>query len=224
MQIISLGDQLLEQIRNRLLSGTVPANIPIRQAALAAEFGISKIPLREVLARLEEEGLVTNHSNRGYFVRAMSMEEAEEVYSLRLKLEPKVTARAAERATDEERKIAIDLFSTLHHLTDEHGEGVGAFNRAFHLALIRPSQQPVTVTILERLHILSERYVRKHLEPLGRDDRANEEHSDILDAWLARDRKRIATLARAHTMRSLIDLRQQLKAETKAANGPSGPD
>lgn len=213
--IISLADQLLVQIRNRILSGIVPASVPIRQDALAAEFGISKIPLREVLARLEEEGLVVNHANRGYFVRPMTSEEFEEVYALRLKLEPGVIALAAERANEADHKVANDIFATLYQVTDEHGDGVGAFNRAFHLALIRPSNQFVTISILERLHILSERYVRKHLEPLGRDERANDEHQEILDAWIARDKKRVSSLAKAHTMKSLIDLRQQLKASPR---------
>ncbi len=186
-------------------------NSPIRQDALAGELGISKIPLREALARLEQEGLVQSQANRGFFVRDLNTAEAEEVYALRLKLEPDTTAAAAERATEADHKLAIDTLATLYQVTGEGGEGVGAFNRAFHLALLRPSGQLITVNILERLHVLSERYVRKHLEPLGRDERANEEHRQILDAWLARDLDRVRTLSVAHVEKTLTDLRQQLE-------------
>ena len=209
----NLSEQLVELVRNRILNGAVEADRAIRQDALAAELGVSKIPLREALARLEQEGLLRSQANRGFFVRTLSAREAEEVYALRLKIEPEAMATAAVRATAADHKIAIDTLATLDEVTEEHGEGVGAFNRAFHLALLRPSRQEVTCTILERLHVLSERYVRKHLEPLGRDERANEEHREILDAWLSGDGARVAELTRVHVAKTLDDLREQLAAD-----------
>jgi DNA-binding GntR family transcriptional regulator len=208
--IRNLSDQLVDVVRNRILSGVVNDDQPIRQDALAAELGVSKIPLREALTRLEQEGLLRSQANRGYFVRPMSAAEAEEVYELRLKLEPDIMALAAVRATDQERAHAQSVFDALYELTHEHGEGVGAFNRALHQALYAPSGQLVTVNILDRLQVLSERYVRKHLEPLGRDERANEEHREMLETWLARDAEAMRALARAHTIKTLEDLRQQL--------------
>ena len=91
--------------------------------------------------------------------------------------------------------------------------GVGAFNRAFHRALFRPCGKPITVNILERLQVLSERYVRMHLEPLGRDERANEEHRELLQAWLARDTGRVADLVHAHIGKTIEDLHLQLVEE-----------
>lgn len=208
--IRNLSDQLVSLVRERVLAGAVRPDQPIRQDALAAELGISKIPLREALARLEQEGLLRSHANRGFFVRALSREEAEEVYSVRMRLEPDTMAAGSTHATDAERKVASDIYDTLYQVTDQGGEGVGAFNRAFHLALLKPSRQPLTVSILERVHVLSERYVRKHLEPLGRDDRANEEHREILDAWLSRDLDGLRVLTERHIDKTMDDLRQQL--------------
>lgn len=54
----NLSEQLVDQVRARILNGTVAPDRPIRQDALAAEMGVSKIPLREALARLEQEGLL----------------------------------------------------------------------------------------------------------------------------------------------------------------------
>jgi DNA-binding GntR family transcriptional regulator len=210
--IRNLSDQLVSLVRERVLAGAVPPDHPIRQDALAAELGISKIPLREALARLEQEGLLRSQANRGFFVRNMSREEAEEVYLIRMRLEPDVMVLGSERATDAERKTASDLYATLYQVTDQGGDGVGAFNRAFHLALLNPSRQPLTVSILERVHVLSERYVRKHLEPLGRDDRANEEHREILDAWLTQDLDALRQITERHIGKTMDDLRQQLAA------------
>jgi DNA-binding GntR family transcriptional regulator len=211
--IRTLSDQLVSLVRDRILSGKVAPNSPIRQDALANELGISKIPLREALTRLEQEGLVHSHTNRGFFVRDLNAQEAEEVYALRLKLEPDAVAMASALATPEQHQAAKDTLATLYQVTDEGGEGVGAFNRAFHLALLRPSGQLITINILERLHVLSERYVRKHLEPLGRDERANEEHREMLDAWLARDLDTLRKVTITHIAKTLEDLRQQLRGE-----------
>ncbi|GGB49607.1 GntR family transcriptional regulator [Blastomonas aquatica] len=211
--IRNLSEQLVDLVRERILTGDVSPDRPIRQDALAAEFGVSKIPLREALARLEQEGLLASQANRGFTVRPLNAREAEEVFALRLKLEPDMIALAARTATAVDQRAALETFDRLHPMTDSRGEGVGAFNRAFHLALLRPAAQPVTLTILERLHVLSERYVRKHLEPLGRDARAKEEHREILDVWMARDERRIAALTVVHIGKTLDDLRVQLNVE-----------
>ncbi len=205
----NLSEQLVDLVRDRILAGQVDVDRAIRQDALAAELGVSKIPLREALTRLEQEGLVRSRANRGYFVRELSIAEAEEVYALRLKLEPQVAALAAERATDEERTVAMQTLAQLDEVTNAHGVGVGAFNRAFHLALLRPSRQPITTTMLERLHVLGERYVRKHLEPRGRDQRANDEHAQLLDSWLARDLSLVTERMYAHIEQTVLDLRRE---------------
>lgn len=208
--IRTLSDQLVDLVRNRILSGAVSTDQAIRQDALAAELGVSKIPLREALARLEEEGLIRSQANRGFFVSPLSTSEAKEVYELRLKLEPEATALAAQLATEADHAHAEETLASLYSVTGEHGEGVGAFNRAFHRALFRPCGKPITTNILERLQVLSERYVRMHLEPLGRDERANEEHRELMQAWLARDTDRVTELVRAHIGKTIEDLHQQL--------------
>jgi DNA-binding GntR family transcriptional regulator len=201
---------ILDLVRDRILSGAAPAGHPVRQDALAAELGISKIPLREALARLEQEGLVRAEANRGFFVRALSAGEAEEVYALRLTLEPNAAASGALAANEAERREASAALATLEEAIERHSASVGARNRAFHLALIRPGGREITADILARLHVLSERYVRVHLEPRGRDARANEEHRALLASWLARDAASVEAVTRAHLESTLADLRRQL--------------
>ena len=92
-EVRTLSDRLVEVVRDMILSGAIEPNVPIRQDALASDLNVSKIPVREALVRLEQDGLVVSHPNRGFFVRAMSAAEAEEIYALRLKLEPDASAR-----------------------------------------------------------------------------------------------------------------------------------
>ncbi|KQM20321.1 GntR family transcriptional regulator [Sphingomonas sp. Leaf24] len=215
--IRNLSDQLVDLVRDRILAGRVEQDRAIRQDALAAELGVSKIPLREALTRLEQEGLLRSRANHGYFVRELTIDEAEEVYALRLRLEPEIAAAAAVRATEAERETATRTLARLDAATNAHGEGVGAFNRAFHLALLRPSRQPITTTVLERLHVLGERYVRKHLEPLGRDQRANDEHAELLDRWLSRDAAAVREAMYGHIEQTVVDLRREFQTDAPPA-------
>ena len=207
----SLADQLVDVVRDKILAGEVPADRPIKQDKLAAELGVSKIPLREALARLEEDGLIVSQPNRGFFLRPLTTAEAEEVYALRLKLEPDAMQVAATRATEEERQAAIEALNRVDRVTDAGDDEVGAYNRAFHLALVRPSRQSITIAIINRLQVMSVRSVRNHLEPIGRDVRATEEHRQMLEAWLVGGD--IAGLAREHLGKTLAELRGQLAAE-----------
>ena len=216
LDLRSLPDQLAEALRERILAGRAEPGQPLRQDALAAEFGVSKIPLREAMARLEHEGLLRAEANRGWFVRPLSAGEAREIYALRLTLEPELARAAAAEADDRERSAAKAALESLEHATSAHGAGVGALNRAFHLALVRPARRPITFDMVERLHVLADRYVRKHLEPLGRDMRANEEHREMLQAWLKGDGETVATLLRAHLQQTLDDLERQLSSKEEA--------
>lgn len=210
LEIRTISDRLVDIIRDRILSGEIAPNVAIRQDTLAAELKISKIPLREALARLEQDGLLVSHPNRGYFVRPMSTEEAEEVFALRLKIEPDAAAFACRCATEVDREAAGDALQKLVVAAAAHEGSVGALNRAFHLALVRPGGQQVTTNVVRGLHIIADRYVRKHLEPHYRHLKAESEHQEILAAWLKSDARRVRKLLYEHLEHTLRDLREQL--------------
>jgi DNA-binding GntR family transcriptional regulator len=96
-----------EELRRRILDGEFPEGFQLRQDALAAEFGISRIPIREALFQLEAEGLVIIHPHRGAIVSALSAAEVEEIYELRALLEPRLLASSAPKLTPEDYR-AID--------------------------------------------------------------------------------------------------------------------
>jgi DNA-binding GntR family transcriptional regulator len=216
LEIRTLSDRLVEVLRDFILSGAIEPELPIRQDALAAELRVSKIPLREALARLEQDGLVVSHPNRGFFVRPMSPEEAEEIYALRLRLEPDAAAAASLAATETDQERARQALAQFDLEAVAHKPTVGASNRAFHLALVQPCGQRLTTDIVSRLHILADRYVRKHLEPKGRVLRAEAEHHALLDAWIDRKDTRVRKLITEHLEHTLGDLRVVLRGSSAA--------
>lgn len=208
----TLSEQAYEIIRERILSNDMQADKPIRQDALSQTLGVSKIPLREALTRLEHDGLLISHPNRGFLVRPLTVDEAEDVFDLRMSLEPDAAAEACKKASDDQREKVREIFTDLQNHADECSPEAVTVNTAFHLALTEMKDKPVTQVLLERLHLLSERYVRMHLEPPNREAHAFLEHQEIFDAWMARDAKAVKRLLKAHTKGTLEDLRVQLSA------------
>lgn len=219
LEIRTLSDRLVDVLRDSILSGVIEPDVPIRQDALAAELRVSKIPLREALARLEQDGLVVSHPNRGFFVRPMAPEEAEEIYALRIRLEPDAAAHACLIATESDQEKARQALASFDIDAAAQKPTVGARNRAFHLALVRPGGQRITTDIVARLHVLADRYVRKHLAPKGRFLRAEAEHHEMLNAWIKRRDARVRKLITEHLEHTLGDLRAVLRPNSAAGNG-----
>jgi len=206
----SVAEQAYQLIRERILSGGFEPGAPVRQDTIAIQLGVSKIPIREALTRLIEDGLVASHPNRGFVVRPLSTAEAQEVFLLRLKLEPDATAHGALNATAADHKAATAILVEHEAAVKRKTVEYVSLNRRFHLALVRPGIGEVTYNLLDRLNTLAERYVIVHLEPVGRDERAEQEHRALLAAWARGDADSVLKLASGHIAGTLRDLRHQL--------------
>jgi DNA-binding GntR family transcriptional regulator len=205
--IQSMTRQLTVRLRDRILAGNYAPGAPLRQDVLAAEFGLSKIPVREALVQLQSEGLVDIFPNRGFQVRPLSAAELDEVFSLRRRIEPPAVALGARVATRADHAAADEA---LARLNDALGAGEfsvsGGLNRAFHLSLIVPRAQPVAAEMLGRLHTLAQRYVQAHLRPEGRVKRAAREHAALLRAWRSGQSRAARDLMQSHIEATRADL------------------
>jgi DNA-binding GntR family transcriptional regulator len=208
----SMTSQLIVRFRDRILSGTYAPGSALRQDSLAAEFGTSKIPVREALVQLQSEGLVDIFPNRGFQVRPLAGAELDEVFRLRLQIEPAAVAQGARLATLDDHAAARGALDQLNEATAA-GEfaASGQLNRAFHLLLIVPRLQPVAAEILSRLHTLAQRYVQAHLRPEGRANRATREHAALLKAWSLGKSKEARALIHSHIKSTREDLKERLR-------------
>jgi DNA-binding GntR family transcriptional regulator len=202
-----MTSQLIIRFRERILAGTYPPGSALRQDILASEFGTSKIPVREALVQLQSEGLVDIFPNRGFQVRPLAAAELDEVFSLRLRIEPSAAARGSKLATAADHAAARKALDQLNEaLNAEEFPSSGQLNRAFHLQLIVPRLQPVAAEILGRLHTLAQRYVQAHLRPDGRVRRATREHAALLKVWSMGKSKGVRALIHRHIESTRDDL------------------
>ena len=97
-----LVDRLASTIQARILSGEIPSHSRLRQSTLAAEFGVSRTPVREALRKLQSTGVVVLEPNRGAVVRGTTPREVREAYLVRAELEGLAAELATAHVTDDE--------------------------------------------------------------------------------------------------------------------------
>jgi DNA-binding GntR family transcriptional regulator len=84
----NLSDSILDAVRNMIVDSRLPAGERINEVHLSQQLGVSRTPLREALARLAHEGALETIPRIGYFVRPLTLEEFEQIYSIRPILDP----------------------------------------------------------------------------------------------------------------------------------------
>lgn len=210
----TMSSQLTVRLRDRILSGSYPPGSSLLQDSIAAEFGVSKIPVREALVQLQGEGLVDIFAHRGFKVRPLAASELAELFRIRLQLEPAAVGEGARGATEAEHAAAREAMKRFNEaLSAKRWDEVGTLNHEFHLALVVPRVQPLTADILNRVHILSERYVRIHLYPRGRPRRAVQEHGALLAAWQNGKAKEASRITQKHIEEIRDELAEYLASE-----------
>lgn len=197
---VSVVDQLASRLRARILRNEIQAGEQLRQEALAEAYGVSRMPIREALRQLEAEGLVVFNPHKGAIVSAMSVDEAEELFDLRLLIEPDLIirgARAAGEADHASAAEALDRMNEAYHTEDT--AHWGELNWAFHAALYAPAHRERSLALVQSLNSKIDRYVRLQLSLQDNArDRAAAEHQALLDLFIARDEAGLREALTAH--------------------------
>ncbi len=187
---------IARHLRQAILRGELKSRQPLRQDKLAADLGVSKIPVREALAQLKAEGLVTYKSNRGAFVTALSPTEAREIYLMRGALE----AIALEQALPKlGRRDFVLAHSALLSLDVEPDPARWAeLNWDFHAALYAPAAMPHLLGTLQMLHVNVGRYLVLYLDRMAFQAQSQAEHYALLAACQTGDLIHAKAVLAAH--------------------------
>ena len=141
----SLKEEVYEAVRRDIMDGTFPPGDLLKERELAEKYGVSKTPVREALSLLAQEEMVKAVPRAGYMVTQLTMRDVQEVYHLRLTLEPMAARLAAERVTDEE-------LQQLERLTSgSNPDEAVIFNHQFHLEVARASGNSRLAKMIEQL-------------------------------------------------------------------------
>jgi DNA-binding GntR family transcriptional regulator len=197
---VSVVDQVTNEIRRSILSGGLEPGQEFSLRGLAEQLGVSLIPVRESLRRLETEGLLITRRARSAIVAPLDLKELHDIYRLRRQIEPEIAARSCLLM----KESGLDDLQTLQrqHAAAVDREARHDAHYALHLAMLTPAATAWDLRVIEMLWNAAERYVRfafrtfekSPAEPKRRD-RA---HADLVAAFRTRDPVAVAAALQDH--------------------------
>lgn len=146
----TLRSHVVKMLRAEILAGKYRPGDRLNESQIAREFNISRIPVREALSQLQEQGLVMNHERRGMFVMQLGADEVQQINSLRMVLETEAMLLARARMTP---AILAELTALVDEMEKWDGPLLDAaeLDRRFHAVIWRASGNPYLERALDSL-------------------------------------------------------------------------
>ena len=196
-----LRDRVYQQLRDAILTCEFQPGQELREQVLAERYHVSRSPIRDSLLRLEQENLVTVLPRQGYRVNPISMSDVEDIFGLRLLIEPACAAAAA-RADDAALQL-LDRFRGIADTERTEAEFLES-NKAFHRAVINLSGNARMAAIAIELDEQFQRLMRISLQGFDyeRVRPVFGDHEAIIDALQAHDSDLASRLSYEHSARA----------------------
>jgi DNA-binding GntR family transcriptional regulator len=196
----TMAEYALEQLRESIILGELPAGTPLRLDELARSLGMSISPIREAVRQLEALGLAKHVPHQGARVLDFDVDELRDLFQVRLALESLAVRRAAECFTEQDVTTA-----RVHLYRFDESRGAGDVRRTlrahsdFHFALYEASQSQWLVALIRPPWMRSERYRPALLASAGEpQDRHRELDEQLLDACASHDPDAAAAALYSH--------------------------
>lgn len=190
--------QLYMQIKQDIADHVLPVNVALKQVELAERYAVSRIPIRDVLQKLKGEGWLTDCGKRGVMITPLSAVEAEDLYIMRMYLEPLILAHAIPKINNQLLGQATDL---LEHIDGDDKLSIqqqGELNWQFHACLYQPALRPTLFNAIANLHQQCARYIGFHSVELDYLQTSQQQHYQLLDAIKDRQTNRAKQILKQH--------------------------
>lgn len=222
----TLSDLAYITLRDAIITSRLEPGLHLRQEDLAQRFGMSVIPIREALRRLESAGLVEIPPHRGATVVALSKAEFAEVCELRLDLEIPAIRRAAQRFDEVDADLAVEELALWRAaIVERQASAAAQAHQRFHLRLYRAHY---STWLSRQLVPLWETYSRYWYALRSREDWSDRSwegdagHQLLLDRCRAHDAKGAAETMRRHLQASFDLLGGALEEWSAATSRDAG--
>jgi DNA-binding GntR family transcriptional regulator len=193
----TLADRAFASLHDAIVTGQLAPGERLPIEELGEALGMSAMPIREALRRLDAVGLVENVPHRGGRVTELSIRDLADVYEARLALEPLAVARAAQRFDEQGAEVAQERLAALARLPDDNSAETWAAHTAFHFALYEAADSTWLLRLIRPLWETSQRY-RLTLQVPRKLETRRGEHERILRACIDHDADAAARLVHEH--------------------------
>lgn len=212
-----LRQQVLDELRRAIIDGEIAPGSRLIERDLCTRMGVSRTVVREVLRQLESEGLVGMIPNRGPVVRALSIDEARELYAIRGVLEGLAARIFVDQANDSQIERLLGTVEAIEadYRTDDAKRVISAKNR-FYAVLFEASQGEVLAAMIASLHARISRWRSLGLTHPERSPHRSLQSvaalKELAQAIACRDAGRAEILARAEADNAAAEVFRLLRA------------
>jgi len=195
----SRSDFIAEQLAEAVINGDIPAGARLDEASIAAQFSVSRTPVREALHILCGRGLAEREPYKGVVVTAISAQRIDEMFEAMAELEATCGRLSSHRMTMSERAELESQHQEMNILADagDH-DGYNEVNTRFHSLLFQGSHNGDLIAAAQSLRLKLAPFRKYQLKDKGRLKRSCQEHQQIVDAVLDQDAKAAENALRRH--------------------------
>ena len=197
----SLVQRVREQIEDDIVEGRLQPGDQLHLEAIAAQYAVSRTPVREAFQQLEASGLVEVMPKKGTYVATISTADLIEMFEVMAELEAMCARLAARRA---DKALLIDITRAMQHCESQAQSGdANSYyhaNDAFHQLIYRASGNAFLVQETVHLKNRLKPYRRMQLQVRNRMTQSVEEHRTLTQALLSGDEAAAALAARQHVL------------------------
>jgi DNA-binding GntR family transcriptional regulator len=147
----TLKAHVLNRLRDGIISGKFRPGDRLNESKLARQYGVSRIPVREALMQLQEQGLVMNHPRRGMFVNSLSEEDTQRINSLRIILESEAIKLCRAHFSSQMEASLTRIVSEMERWDSGSELDAAALDLEFHRTIWRYSGNPYLARTLDTL-------------------------------------------------------------------------
>lgn len=175
-----LSEHAYERIKEMIFTNRLSSGQKLNQEQLAETLGVSRTPLLSAFHKLEKEMLVELVPRRGAFVKKLDAKEFDDLYDVRMRLEPLGALRAAELAKPADIKVLEQTLADFESAVNTASvSGFRAADYEFHMAIMRMSRNDILFHMIDSFSII----IISNLEGFNKDPRDSlREHKDLVDA------------------------------------------
>ncbi len=212
-------EQVTNRLRQAIVSGVLQPGDRLMQEELAERLGVSRMPIREALRRLEAEGLVVLQPYRGALVANLSSAELKEIYEIRIALETLALSLGIPEL-DAESFNAMEVILRQMDIETDSATWLN-LNSKFHTLLYQSAKRQLLHEHIESLRNKSDRFLRLFASRRDRTAQAQREHWAIVQACREHQIEQACNLLREHLQSTVTSLAGTLRIqEEEKAQAP----
>lgn len=196
---VKASDKIRLKIEDAIKEGTLLPGDPIDDAELAAQYQVSRTPIREALIQLQAQGMVTSLPRGGMIVAKMDLQQLLSLWELLAELEGVTVRLACQRMTADELAAIVQMHEDSRAVMEaDDVAGWQESNLRFHELIYRAARNPYLRQEVLRMRTRTGYYRRHAFGALGRITVSFEQHRDVVEAFKKRDAEAASAAMIAH--------------------------